>query len=102
MNSEVTVVQIWQMVSAKSNDKRPIFFAMTNINDYIGDSKPAAPLLRKRNSVGFFISLPTLTLDLFHRISIIKHNNTSHAFRKICAPWGVTFFMALVHEDSNA
>jgi hypothetical protein len=90
MNSEFTVEQIWQTVSAKSKDKRPTFFlAMTNINDYIGDSKPAAPLFDMRNSAGLIL------------INNRRANNTSHAFRKICAPWGVTFFMANNHAEGN-
>jgi len=31
-------------------------------------------------------------LDFSIKMLNIRANNTSHAFRKICAPWGVTFF----------
>jgi len=36
-------------------------------------------------------------LDFSIKMLNIKANNTSHAFRKICAPWGVTFFGRLYH-----
>jgi hypothetical protein len=61
-----------------------IFLAIIGMSRYFTDSTPAAPLSDMRNPAG------------------LSFNNTSHAFRKICAPWGVTFFMGLVHEDSNA
>ena len=32
---------------------------------------------------------------LFHYKIYQYLNNTPHAFRKICAPWGVTFFMGV-------
>lgn len=36
-------------------------------------------------------------LDFSIKMLNIRDNNTSHAFRKICAPWGVTFFWRLYH-----
>ena len=36
-------------------------------------------------------------LDFSSQMYNIEANNTSHAFRKICAPWGVTFFWRLYH-----
>ena len=36
-------------------------------------------------------------LDFSRQMYHMKTNNTSHAFRKICAPWGVTFFWRLYH-----
>jgi prophage tail gpP-like protein len=36
-------------------------------------------------------------LDFSIKMLNIRANNTSHAFRKICAPWGVTFFGRLYH-----
>ena len=36
-------------------------------------------------------------LDFSIKMLNIIANNTSHAFRKICAPWGVTFFGRLYH-----
>jgi len=35
---------------------------------------------------------PIKMLDFSFKMIRIKANNTSHASRKICAPWGVTFF----------
>jgi prophage tail gpP-like protein len=39
-------------------------------------------------------------LDFSIKMLNIKANNTSHASRKICAPWGVTFFMGMNYEVS--
>jgi hypothetical protein len=50
------------------------------------------------------VNVLLLIVKTFDFLSQIKHtraNNTSHAFRKICAPWGVTFFMATDYGEGN-
>lgn len=63
--------------------------------------KPAAPLPDMRNPAGRLLLLPTKKLDFFIGMLNISINNTSHASRKICAPWGVTFFWGIIHEVSK-
>ena len=49
---------------------------------------PAMPL-HDAHFGGFFVSQPCHRLGA---LRIILANNTPHASRQICAPWGVTFF----------
>lgn len=59
---------------------------------YLKTSTAAAPLPSKRNSLAFVFLRAKKKLAFSPAISHKKINNTSHASRKICAPWEVTFF----------